>query len=259
VPLTSEPLPPGPVALTNLRAVVLDIEGTTCPVDFVTGVLFPHAVEALPTWLQLRQGSPALEPLRQQLLQAWHDETDPTAPPAPVDDGGTTDLLPWLRWLIAHDRKLTALKDLQGMIWADGYADGQLQAPLFDDVAPALRRWHGAGLQLAVYSSGSVPAQQLLYGHSSAGDLRPLFSGWYDTRLGPKQESASYQRLVESLGCRPGEVLFLSDARGELAAGAGAGLQVCGCRRPGNPDPLADGPWPVVETLATLALTPAAA
>jgi len=257
VPLT--PSPATPITVNDLRAVVLDIEGTTCPVDFVTGVLFPHAVKALPDWLQRRQGSPTLEPLRQQLLEAWRDETEPTAPPAPAGDASATDLLPWLRWLIAPDRKLTALKDLQGMIWADGYADGQLQAPLFDDVAPALRRWHGAGLQLAVYSSGSVPAQQLLYGHSSAGDLRPLFSGWYDTRLGPKQESASYQRLVESLGCRPGEVLFLSDARGELAAGAGAGLQVCGCRRPGNPDPQADCPWPVVETLATLALTPAAA
>ena len=247
-----------PLTFGPLQAVVLDIEGTTCPVDFVTGVLFPHAVEALPTWLQRRRGSPALAPLRQQLLQSWHDETDPTAPPAPAADDASTDLLPWLLWLIAHDRKLTALKDLQGMIWADGYADGQLQAPLFEDVAPALRRWHGAGLQLAVYSSGSVPAQQLLYGHSGEGDLRPLFSGWFDTRLGPKQDSASYQRLVERLGCRPDRVLFLSDARAELTAAAAAGLQVCGCRRPGNPDPLADGPWPVVDTLGSLALTPAA-
>lgn len=247
-----------PLTFGPLQAVVLDIEGTTCPVDFVTGVLFPHAVEALPTWLQRRRGSPTLEPLRQQLLQAWHDETDPTAPPAPAADDASTDLLPWLLWLIAHDRKLTALKDLQGMIWADGYADGQLQAPLFEDVAPALRRWHGAGLQLAVYSSGSVPAQQLLYGHSGEGDLRPLFSGWFDTRLGPKQDSASYERLVERLGCRPDRVLFLSDARAELTAAAAAGLQVCGCRRPGNPDLLADGPWPVVDTLGSLALTPAA-
>lgn len=247
-----------PLTFGPLQAVVLDIEGTTCPVDFVTGVLFPHAVEALPTWLQRRRGSPTLEPLRQQLLQAWHDETDPTAPPAPAADDASTDLLPWLLWLIAHDRKLTALKDLQGMIWADGYADGQLQAPLFEDVAPALRRWHGAGLQLAVYSSGSVPAQQLLYGHSGEGDLRHLFSGWFDTRLGPKQDSASYQRLVERLGCRPDRVLFLSDARAELTAAAAAGLQVCGCRRHGNPDPLADGPWPVVDTLGSLALTPAA-
>jgi len=247
-----------PLTFGPLQAVVLDIEGTTCPVDFVTGVLFPHAVEALPTWLERRRGSPTLEPLRQQLLQAWHDETDPTAPPAPAADDASTDLLPWLRWLIAHDRKLTALKDLQGMIWADGYADGQLQAPLFEDVAPALRRWHRDGLQLAVYSSGSVPAQQLLYGHSGDGDLRPLFSGWFDTRLGPKQDSASYLRLVERLGCRPDRVLFLSDARAELTAAAAAGLQVCGCRRPGNPDPLADGPWPVVDTLGSLALTPAA-
>lgn len=257
MPLT--PVPPTPVAVTDLRAVVLDIEGTTCPVDFVTGVLFPHAVEALPGWLQRRQGSPALEPLQHQLLQAWQQEGDPTAPPGPAEVAASTDLLPWLRWLIAHDRKLTALKDLQGMIWADGYADGQLQAPLFDDVAPALRSWHAAGLLLAVYSSGSVAAQQLLYGHCSDGDLRPLFSGWFDTRLGPKQEAASYRQLVDALGCRPGQVLFLSDARAELAAAADADLQVCGCRRAGNPDALADGPWPVVETLADLALTPAAA
>ncbi len=257
MPLT--PMPATPVTVSDLQAVVLDIEGTTCPVDFVTGVRFPHAVEALPGWLQRRQGSPALDPLRQQLLQAWHDETDPAAPPAPAGDATAAELLPWLRWLIAHDRKLTALKDLQGMIWADGYADGQLKAPLFDDVAPALRRWHAAGLRLAVYSSGSVPAQQLLYGHCSDGDLRPLFCGWFDTRLGPKQEAMSYRQLVDALDCPPPRVLFLSDARGELTAAAAAGLQVCGCRRPGNPDPLADGPWPVVETLAALALTPAAA
>jgi len=128
-----------------------------------------------------------------------------------------------------------ALKDLQGLVWEEGYASGALQGPIYPDVAPALRRWRDAGLGLAVYSSGSVKAQQLIYGHSNAGDLRGLFQHWFDTRIGSKQESASYRQIVTLLGTPAGSVLFISDSISELKAAASSGLAVLLCNRDENP------------------------
>jgi enolase-phosphatase E1 len=142
---------------------------------------------------------------------------------------------PYLQWLIRRDRKVTALKDLQGRIWQEGYANGALQGPLYEDVPEALRRWSRQGLVLGVYSSGSVPAQQLLYGHSSAGDLRSLFRHWFDTRSGSKQEAASYLRISGSMEADPGTILFVSDVPAELDAASEAGYQVLFSHRPGNP------------------------
>jgi enolase-phosphatase E1 len=153
------------------------------------------------------------------------------------------------------DRKLTPLKDLQGLIWAQGYADGDLVSPLFPDVPAALRRWYRSGLELAVYSSGSVPAQQLLYGHSEAGDLRSLFSHWFDTRTGLKQDPNSYRSISETLGAEPGSVLFISDAIGELEAAQTAGMQVLFSDRPGNPQRESAGFERITE-YSTLQITP---
>jgi enolase-phosphatase E1 len=163
--------------------------------------------------------------------------------------------VPYLQWLIRIDRKLTALKDLQGMIWADGYASGALHGPLFADVAAALRRWRRQGLGLSVYSSGSVAAQQMLYGHSSGGDLRPVFSHWFDTRLGAKNDSSSYRAIAERLNCAPKRVLFISDANAELVAARTAGMQVLFSERPGNPQTADDG-FERIDTFSSLQLIP---
>ena len=231
------------VSFKQIKGVVLDIEGTTCPVDFVSGQLFPYARRALPAYLAEHGQDPELAPLLAEVRQAMVSESDGAAP---------RELVAYLQWLIDQDRKFTPLKDLQGRLWRQGYAEGALQARLFSDVVPALRRWHGQGLLLAVYSSGSVAAQQLLYGHSSEGDLRNLFSGWFDTRLGPKRESHSYERLAEALVTPAAELLFISDVAAELNAAAAAGFQVCGSQRPGNPEQLL-GPWPVLESFEALA------
>ncbi|MGH8077776.1 MAG: acireductone synthase, partial [Lysobacter sp.] len=110
-------------------------------------------------------------------------------------------------------------------VWADGYSNADFTAHIYPDAAPALRQWHTAGLPLFVYSSGSVPAQRLFFGHSAAGDLTPLFSGWFDTEVGGKREADSYRRIAESIGLPPSEILFLSDIVEELDAAREAGVQ----------------------------------
>tara|TARA_B100001939_G_scaffold195173_1_gene167904 strand:- start:249 stop:995 length:747 start_codon:yes stop_codon:yes gene_type:complete len=234
-----------------IRAVVLDIEGTTCPVDFVTGTLFPYAREHLGSLLSQADQQAELEPLLQEVRIAWKEEANPQAP-AYAESQDPLALLPYLQWLIDQDRKLAPLKELQGLTWRFGYQSGAISTPLFADVAPMLQHWHQLGLRLAVYSSGSVAAQQLFYGHTGDGDLSGLFERWYDTRLGPKKEATSYALLAADLQLQANAVLFISDASAELDAAQAAGLQICGSQRPGNPETLAPH-WPVVSSLEALA------
>jgi enolase-phosphatase E1 len=228
--------------------VLLDIEGTTCPVSFVADTLFPYATHHLETYLQAHAEERVIQELLIELTNRWSKDPEPIAQRLwreaglELTEGGGMKardwqtMLPYLRWLMASDRKLTPLKDLQGRIWEEGYAKGDLQAPLFADVAPSLQGWAAQGLVLAVYSSGSVPAQQLLYGHSSAGDCRPLFSHWFDTRTGSKQEASSYSKICELMQTSPDSVLFISDANRELQAASGAGMRVIFSKRDGNPE-----------------------
>jgi enolase-phosphatase E1 len=130
-----------------------------------------------------------------------------------------------LQGWIDEDRKHTALKALQGMVWAEGYAAGTLQADMYPDAAAALRRWHAAGHRLAVYSSGSVAAQQLLFAHTDAGDLTPLFDAFFDTEVGHKREARSYRTIAGRLGTEGGDIVFLSDVVEELDAARDAGLR----------------------------------
>lgn len=197
-----------------MKATVLtDIEGTTSSISFVHDVLFPYARAALPAFVREHGNEPE--------VRQWLDR-------AAVDAGGVCQdevIVEVLQGWIDEDRKHPALKALQGMVWKDGYASGAYQAHVYPDAAQALRGWHAAGHRLAVYSSGSVPAQQLLFGHSTAGDLSPLFSAWFDTAVGGKREVASYANIVQSLGVPAREVVFLSDIVEELDAAREAGLR----------------------------------
>jgi len=251
--LLLEPQRLQPRVISGVDHVVLDIEGTTCPVSFVSSVLFPFATERLESFLEDNSAKPEVQQLLAAVRQAR--AVDREAAAAGLDCSSTSPVVPYLQWLIREDRKLTPLKDLQGMIWADGYATGALQGPLFADVPPALWRWHRQGLCLSVYSSGSVAAQQLLYGHSSAGDLRPLFRHWFDTRLGAKHACSSYVAMAEQLKSAPERVLFISDANAELVAAKAAGLQVLFSERPGNPQSAGDG-FERIDTYSTLQLIP---
>ena len=198
--------------------VVTDIEGTTTPIAFVHRVLFPHAREALPALLARRGTDPAVaDALR---------EVEGLSP-------GREPLAQLLAWMDA-DAKVAPLKTLQGLAWRDGYEAGRLVGALHPDVAPALRAWHRSGVRLAVYSSGSEEAQRLLFGHSVAGNLCPLFEAFLDTRIGAKREPAAYAGLVRRQGVAPERTLFLSDVEAELDAAAASGLLTCQLVRAGD-------------------------
>lgn len=188
-----------------MKAVLTDIEGTTSSVAFVTEVLFPYARAHLTDYV-------AAHPERTAPILAEIVAREPGDPVATLR-----------RW-IDEDRKATPLKALQGMIWADGYAAGAFTGHVYPDAVATLRRWRAAGLRLYVFSSGSIAAQRLLFGHSDAGDLTPLFSGYFDTTTGPKREATSYVRIAAVIGEEPGEVMFLSDTPEEVAAARAAGM-----------------------------------
>src|SRR5690606_28765418 len=155
------------------------------------------------------------------------------------------------QWM-AEDRKITPLKALQGMIWKYGYEQGHFKGHVYPDAVDRLRQWHAEGVQLYVYSSGSVQAQKLIFGYSECGDLTPLFSGYFDTNIGGKREVDSYRQIVAELGLPAAQVLFLSDIEEELQAAQAAGMQVCWLVRtralPSNV------PYPVVADCSSIPL-----
>lgn len=224
-----------------IRGLLLDIEGTIIPVTFVRDVLFPYAKRHMVSFLR--------EHSEEQVVGRWAAACLETV----AQESGTrpsADRLPdiLLDW-IDHDRKHPGLKALQGMIWEAGYRSGDFSPALYDDVAPSLRRLHLTGWQLAVYSSGSEQAQKLLLQHTTDGDLTPLFSHFFDTGVGSKQEPGSYRRIAERMELRPENLLFLSDAEPELDAAAAAALQTLHVVRPGtNPGVR----HPIRSTLADL-------
>jgi enolase-phosphatase E1 len=206
-----------------ITAVVTDIEGTTTSLAFVREVLFPYARQRLPGFVRTRRAEPAVAAQLTEVQRLQGRALDV--------DGLVQTLLQWSD----ADAKVAPLKALQGAIWADGYAAGELVGHVYDDAAANLRAWHGAGVRLFVFSSGSVSAQQLLFRHSRAGDLTPCFRGWFDTTTGGKREALSYRRIAEAIGGAPPSVLFLSDTPAELDAARSAGLVAQHVDREGRP------------------------
>lgn len=224
------------------RCILLDVEGTVSPISFVHEVMFPWARDRVDRFLAGHWGEPGVEACLDLLAidagatgrQDWLPAQDAAAARSMV--------VRLVHDLMDRDAKVTGLKRLQGMIWQSGFESGELVAELFPDVPPALRAWQAGGLDLRIYSSGSVQAQRLFFGHTSAGNLLPLFSGHYDTTIGGKRESGSYARIAADVPCPPCEIAFLSDVPEELHAAAVAGCQTVLVRRPGNaPVPPGDG------------------
>jgi enolase-phosphatase E1 len=234
------------VVREGISHVLLDIEGTTCPVTFVAEILFPYASANLAPYLKTHQEDVSVRALIQELEIFWQQDKDQQARDLfssyrQSGERGAEGILAYLKLLIQSDRKVTPLKDLQGKIWAEGYAKGDLIGPIFDDVPPSLRHWQQQGAVLAVYSSGSITAQQLIYKYSNHGDLRPLFNHWFDTHTGSKHDPRSYTRIAELMGCEPAAILFVSDSHSELDAAGQGGLQIVCSNRERNageaPDP----------------------
>ncbi|WP_145601015.1 acireductone synthase [Yersinia frederiksenii] len=199
-----------------IQAIVTDIEGTTTDIRFVHQVLFPYARERLTPFLHQHQQdeevAAALVDLRREIEQ----------PAANIET-----LIAALHRFMDEDRKSTALKAIQGIIWRSGYLQGDFRGHLYPEVAGQLAGWQQQGLGLYVYSSGSVDAQKLLFGYSDAGDIRPLFSGYFDTHVGAKREVSAYQNIASQLAIAPPTLLFLSDIRQELDAAQLAGWHTC--------------------------------
>jgi len=198
----------------NIACILTDIEGTTSSIDFVHSVLFPYARQKLDDFVNAERDRPHIQAILEQARQT-----------AGKPDADLQATIATLRGWIDEDKKVTALKDLQGHIWEHGYVSGDFTGHLYDDAAEFLSRWSQSGIPLFIYSSGSVQAQQLLFGHSDAGDLRPLISGYFDTRVGHKREPSSYTGIASMTGFPPANILFLSDIAEELDAAQQAGMQ----------------------------------
>ena len=223
-----------------LRTILLDIEGTTTSLNFVHQVLFPYARSHVQAFVE-RHGALAdverdLNALREQNLEDARRGLDP---PALRKDQAGESLVAYVQWLIDRDRKSTPLKSLQGKIWEEGYKSGELRSQVFEDVPLALERWREQKRTVSIFSSGSVLAQKLLFGHSTAGDLTPYLSSYFDTTVGSKTDPSSYQKIASALESSTLEIVFISDMTSELDAAKAAGFQTLLCLRPGNrPQPV---------------------
>ncbi|XP_057466050.1 probable bifunctional methylthioribulose-1-phosphate dehydratase/enolase-phosphatase E1 1 [Actinidia eriantha] len=224
------------------RCIVLDIEGTTTPISFVTEVLFPYARENVGRHLDATyytaETQDDIKLLRSQVENDLQQGIVGSVY-IPSDDAGkeavVAALVSNVAAMIKADRKITALKQLQGHIWRTGFQNNELKGMVFDDVPVALEKWHAIGIKVYIYSSGSRLAQRVLFGNTSYGDLRKYLSGFFDTTVGNKKESRSYAEILESLGVdKPSEVLFVTDIYEEAVAAKAAGLEVIISVRPGN-------------------------
>jgi len=226
---------------------LLDIEGTVSPISFVYEVLFPYARARLPEFVSRNTNDPGVQSDLEFLVNenqrdlASHlgapEIPQHKAPTAPRDSFIQASIA-YLLWLMDQDRKSTALKSLQGKIWAEGYDRGQLLSQIFPDVPQALQRWHKQS-KIAIYSSGSVEAQKHFFAHTNAGDLTPFLAGYFDTRTGPKTDTRSYLTISDVCAVAASDVLFISDSLAELDAARQAAMQTALSIRPGNP-PITD-------------------
>ncbi|KAH9900634.1 enolase-phosphatase E1 [Xylariomycetidae sp. FL2044] len=231
-------------ASAAVKVALLDIEGTVCPISFVKDVLFPYALEVLPKTLENQWDDPKFAKYREAFPAEFSTSKEA--------------LRDHVKDLMARDVKISYLKSLQGYLWEEGYASGDLKAPLFPDVAAAIATWHKKGLKIMIYSSGSVPAQKLLFKHTNAdpSDLTPLISDWFDTvNAGLKTETSSYETIAgKHSDVAAGEWLFFSDNVKEVDAAIAAGMQSMVVQRPGNAALPADvyGRLQVIETFDLL-------
>ncbi|CAM1510324.1 Fc.00g006590.m01.CDS01 [Cosmosporella sp. VM-42] len=228
-----------PISLAECDVLLFDIEGTVCPISFVKDVLFPYALESLPKVLDQEWDTSEFSPYRNAFPEEYRNSR--------------TDFEAHVRDLVKRDVKISYLKSLQGHLWLQGYKSGKIRAPLFPDVAPFIQAAHAAGMKIMIYSSGSVPAQKLLFAHTNAqpSDLTIFISDWFDTvNAGPKTDVASYNTILSNYAdIGPARWLFLSDNLQEVQAASQSGMRSFPVTRPGN------APLPPDHDLTTLAIS----
>jgi enolase-phosphatase E1 len=237
-----------------VKCILLDIEGTTTPIDFVHKVLFPYARERAEVYLVRNWSSAEVQEDLAQLSGEQAVDTRQGLDPPAIKYGSFADqvesTIGYIHWLMDRDRKSTPLKSLQGKIWEEGYLSGELKAPVFDDVVPAFARWRAQNHLICIYSSGSVLAQRLLFSHTTAGDLTNYISKYFDTVVGKKVDMASYLRIADEVGLVPADLVFISDSIAELDAAHSAGLRTLLAVRPGNHPVVFSDSHPTITSFA---------
>ena len=237
----------------SIQGILLDIEGTTSSISFVYDEMFPFVRRELENFLKQNWNEESVQaclPLLASDIEKPQEEW--------LGDSAPNEQIQLVAQAVIQlmdaDVKATGLKQLQGLIWKDGFFSGQLVAHLFEDVAPAIRAWQAAGIDVRIYSSGSISAQKLFFGHTIAGDLLPLLSGHYDTTTGPKKETGSYEKIAKEFNIEPQNILFISDVGAELDAAKKAGMQTLLSLRPGNKpvDHLED--YEAIESFASVSI-----
>jgi enolase-phosphatase E1 len=236
--------------------IILDIEGTTTPIDFVYKTLFPFARERVKDYLGRDWDAPEIQTdLAQLRAERAADAVQGLNPPALECESSTERLesiVAYIHWLMDRDRKSTPLKAIQGRIWREGYEAGELLGEVFDDVPPAFARWRRQNKLICIYSSGSALAQKLLFAHTKAGDLTDYICSYFDTTIGHKIEAESYRRIAEELRLAPTDAVFISDAIAELDAARAAGMRTILALRPGNRPVEPSLAHPAVTSFASL-------
>ncbi len=221
----------------SVKCILLDIEGTTTPIDFVYKTLFPYARERVEDYLSRNwETSEVQTDLTQLRAEQSNDLAQGLQPPAIEGESQSEQVesaVKYLHWLMDRDRKSTPLKSIQGRIWRDGYLSGELLSQVFDDVSPAFARWRLQNKLICIYSSGSALAQELLFGHTMAGDLTIYISRYFDTTIGHKIEADSYRKIADELQLTAEEIVFISDVVAELDAAREAGMKTILAVRPG--------------------------
>jgi enolase-phosphatase E1 len=223
----------------QVRVVLLDIEGTTTPADFVYKTLFPYASRKIEPFLREHAGSADvrsfMENLREQQERDLRNGLEPPVWRSASEEEQLCSCVAYGQWLITRDSKCTPLKCLEGKIWQRGYESGDLHGEVYPDVPAAFERWKRQKRIICIYSSGSALAQRLLFQTTQAGDLTTHISLYFDTRVGAKGDAESYKRIAESFAQRPERFLFVSDALKEIEAARSAGMQVLLCERESGP------------------------
>ncbi|MGC8868897.1 MAG: acireductone synthase [Sulfurihydrogenibium sp.] len=219
-----------------VKAVLTDIEGTTTPISFVKDVLFPYSYEKMEEFILKNKENPQILSILEEVKKIEGK------------DLSLEEVIDTLKRWIEEDRKITPLKEIQGLIWEEGYKSGKLKGFVYPDAYQKLKEWFEKGIKLYVYSSGSVKAQKLLFSNTNFGDLNYLFSGYFDTNIGNKKEKDSYVKIANHIGLEPREVLFLSDNPEEIVAAASAGMNVVRLVRPSDAEYIKDFPYSQVES-----------
>ena len=269
----NEQVDTSPLVLSRAHCILLDIEGTTSSISFVYDQLFPFARRELRPYLDTHWYSDDVQKAVTYLTadagyktaEDWFKSAKPRVsdPDSVGDPDSETDkliarahqelVIAEVERLMDADIKSTGLKELQGLIWAVGYENNQLSSHVFDDVKPAFEDWKNSGIDLRIFSSGSVNAQKVFFHHTKCGALSEYLSGYYDTTTGPKREAESYKLIAANAGFEPADMLFLSDVVPELDAAHQAGLKVALVVRPGNATTESDV-YPVINSFDQISI-----